>query len=967
MITRLFFVLFFILPAVVIGQIVLDNAPPSLHWFQINTEDFKIIFPKGYNTVAMRVANTMQHLYKPVSSSLKTEPKKLSVILQNRNAVSNGFVTLAPWRTEFFTMPPQEYKFLGTNDWLDLLAVHEFRHVVQNDKSIVGFNKLIYWLLGESALSGMGFASVPIWFDEGDAVGMETALTHSGRGRMPSFNMALRAAYLEQGPYNYHKQYLRSFKDFVPNHYVLGYHLSTYLRNSHQDEKNIWEPITLNAYKYSFLPFNFSNSIKKYTGKRVVKTYNAMARQLVDLWKKQIAGLSFRPFTRVNHRKNNVFTNYDYPHVLEDGSVVALKSGLSDIKKFILISADGSERNEFTPGVINDPGYVTVGGDLIVWTEYAFDPRWAKQAYSVVKTYNLKTKKYTSLTHHTRFSGAAVSPDGVRIAVVNNQEQGLYQIMIISANMGIVLKALTTPSSAFYSMPHWSDDGRYIAVLKHSRKGKAVVRINVETSEEEVLVDYSRENIGYPVLYKNYLFYNSAYNGIDNIYALDLETGSKSQVTLSKYGAFNPSFAPDGSEIYYNDFTKDGMDIVKIPFDPSAWTPVENVEIRRVDYFQSLVEQENNPDVLSQVPDKHYPVTPYSKGKQLLNINSWGPYFNTSVFNYNIGIFFRDVLSINNGFLGYEYNVDEMAGKWKFDYSYQGFYPIIDFTASTGSRKATEKIKDSTDVIRDVDFDWKESGFRTGVRVPLNLTNSKYATRLTVGEFVGYNYISDFTNDYTGDNRLFLRQQGNGKLVSNEFEIVFSNFLKKSKRDIRSRWGQYMVVNALSTPYGGDYDGGLFATTGLLFFPGIFKHHSTNFLVGYQTRKITLAPDNYTFSGKVPFLRGYGSSVWNKFITLRTNYEFTLWNADLAIGPVLNIQRIRTKLFYDIAHGEIDVTNRELNRKLEVDFDYQSFGGELWFDFNIMRLLPLLSGGVRAVYIQDVGLNFEIVIGNIQI
>ena len=137
--------------------------------------------------------------------------------------------------------------------------------------------------------------------------------------------------------------------------------------------------------------------------------------------------------------------------------------------------------------------------------------------------------------------------------------------------------------------------------------------------------------------------------------------------------------------------------------------------------------------------------------------------------------------------------------------------------------------------------------------------------------------------------------------------------------------------------------------------------------MGYQTRKITLAPDNYTFSGKVPFPRGYGSSVWKKFITLRTNYEFTLWNADLAIGPVLNIQRIRTKLFYDIAHGEIDVTNRELNRKLEVDFDYQSFGGELWFDFNIMRLLPLLSGGVRAVYIQDVGLNFEIVIGNIQI
>ncbi len=960
-------ILFFIFPAVVFGQIVLDNAPASLKWFQINTENFKIIFPKGFNTEAMRVANTMQHLYKPVSNSLKIEPKKISVILQNRNAISNGFVTLAPRRSEFYTMPPQEYKFLGTNDWLDLLAVHEYRHVVQFDKSIAGFNKLVYRLLGESALSGMGFASVPIWFDEGDAVGMETALTHSGRGRIPSFNMALRAAYLEQGPYNYHKQYLRSFKDFVPNHYVFGYHLSTYLRNTQQDEKNIWEPITLNAYKYSFLPFNFSNSIRKYTGKRVVKTYNAMAEQLVGLWQKQIAGLSFTPFTRVNQRNIHVFTNYDYPHVLKDGSVVTLKSGLSDIKKFILISPDGSERNVFTPGVINDPGYITTGGDLIVWTEYAFDPRWAKQVYSVVKTYNLITKKYTMLTHHTRFSGAAVSPEGMRIAVVDNQENGQYQIMIISANMGIALKALTKPSAVFYSMPHWSDDGLYIVVLKHSRVGKAVVRINVETGEEEVLIDYSKENIGYPVLYKNYLFYNSAYHGIDNIYALDLETGRKSQVTTSKYGAFNPSFTPDGSEIYYNDFTKDGMDIVKITFNPSAWTPVENVEIRRVNYFQSLVEQENNPDILEQVPEKQYPVSAYPKGKQLMNINSWGPYFSTSVFNYNIGIFFQDVLSLNNGFLGYEFNADEMTGKWKFDYSYQGFYPIIDFTASTGTRKATEKIKDTTDVIRDVNFDWKEKGFRTGVRIPLNLTNSKYQRNFTVGNFVGYNYISGFTNDYTGENRLLFKLQGNGKLVSNEFEIVFSNLLKKAKRDIRNRWGQYIVISALSTPYGGDYDGGLFATTGLLFFPGLFKHHSTNFLVGYQTQKVTLASDNYWFSSKVPFPRGYGSSVWENFTTLRTNYEFTLWNSDLAIGPVLNIQRIRTKLFYDIAHGETNVINREFNRRLEVDFDYQSFGGELWFDFNFMRLQPLLSGGVRAVYVQDTGLNFEIVIGNIQI
>jgi len=95
---------------------------------------------------------------------------------------------------------------------------------------------------------------------------------------------------------------------------------------------------------------------------------------------------------------------------------------------------------------------------------------------------------------------------------------------------------------------------------------------------------------------------------------------------------------------------------------------------------------------------------------------------------------------------------------------------------------------------------------------------------------------------------------------------------------------------------------------------------------------------------------------------MRTNYEFTIWNSDLAFGPVLNIQRIRTKIFYDIGFGETSIEGSS-----SIDFNYRSYGTELWFDFNFMRLVPLLSGGVRAVYVEEQGLQFQLVIGNIQI
>jgi hypothetical protein len=130
---------------------VLDQNPTGLKWYQINTPKFRVVYPKGFESEAQRMANTLQTIYGPVSRTLEKEPRPISIVLQNQTAVSNGFVTLTPRRSEFFTAPPQDYNLLGTNDWLNLLAVHEFRHVVQFDKALTGFTKGVYYIFGAMA------------------------------------------------------------------------------------------------------------------------------------------------------------------------------------------------------------------------------------------------------------------------------------------------------------------------------------------------------------------------------------------------------------------------------------------------------------------------------------------------------------------------------------------------------------------------------------------------------------------------------------------------------------------------------------------------------------------------------------------------------------------------------------------------------------------------------------------------
>ena len=178
----------------------LQNLPPKIKYSQINTAHFRVIYPEGFSAQGQRMANTLEHLYAPVSKTLGREPlKRTPIILQNKNSIANGFVTLGPRRSEFYTTTPQNANLLGNNDWLDLLAIHEFRHVVQYDRSRTGFTGLIYYLLGEFTQNAVASGSVPSWFWEGDAVDIETAMSRSGRGRLPEFSIAFRANLLELG------------------------------------------------------------------------------------------------------------------------------------------------------------------------------------------------------------------------------------------------------------------------------------------------------------------------------------------------------------------------------------------------------------------------------------------------------------------------------------------------------------------------------------------------------------------------------------------------------------------------------------------------------------------------------------------------------------------------------------------------------------------------------------------------
>src|SRR6478609_3309578 len=478
-------------------QTVLPNNPPSIKWYQVNTPNFKVIYQKGFEVQAQRMANTLEHIHDPEARTLGSKPKKISVVLQNQSSVSNAFVSILPRRAEFYTMPSQDYNFIGTNDWLDLLAAHEYRHVVQYQHANRGFNKAFYYLFGNTTLAGMAQVSVPQWFWEGDAVATETAFTQSGRGRIPNFGLVFKTNLLEGRTFNYHKQYVRSYKHNIPDHYVLGFHMVSYLRRKTNDPE-IWGKITARTWNVPFLPFAFSNAINRETGMHVPALYRDMAATLKKEWQAEIDQLHLTSFEKINARKSKAYTDYQYPQPLEDGSILVKKSGIGDIDQFVVLK-DGKQRKVFTPGFVNDAGMLSTANSKVVWSEYGYDPRWGVRTYSLIKGYDvISKKKWVIGGKHQRLSGIALSPDGYKIVAIRSANDYQATLLLIDFFTGKIIREFSNPENNFYSMPRWSDDGKKIVVLKTTMQGKTISLIDVESGKEEELFSPSQENFGHP-------------------------------------------------------------------------------------------------------------------------------------------------------------------------------------------------------------------------------------------------------------------------------------------------------------------------------------------------------------------------------------------------------------------------------------------------------------------------------------
>ncbi|MFH0893916.1 MAG: hypothetical protein V2A54_05725 [Bacteroidota bacterium] len=623
----------------------IGNDPASVKWKLISTEHFRIVFPEEFAKETQRLANQMEKMYIPVSKSLDHQPRKTTIIIHNRSIVANAYAIWAPHRLEYYTAAPQSSY---GQDWLEQLSIHELRHMVQMDNLNHGLTKFASYIFGEQVTALVLGFYIPNWFMEGDAVATETALSTTGRGRVPDFEMEVRAQTLDKIRFKYDKATLGSYKDFVPNEYNLGYLMVANTRRIY--DSKVFETAARLSGKapLSIIPFN--RGLYKTTGMRKAGLYNRTIKDLDSLWKIQDQKTKTTSFECLSP-KSKSYTHYQFPHYINDSTIVCVRSSFNDIDRLLVLKKKNDPSVLFTPrfynpvslsvsGIIKNKNSeepcLSVSNQKIVWAEIQYDKRWEQRSYSNIKILDLKSGKAKKLTNKSRLFAPAIRPDAQQIAAIEITEKNKYSIVILNATDGKEVKRFSLPKNEFIVTPDWSEDGKQIVAMYITKEGKGIFVLNTETMEYKVVLPPSVIEKSRPRLRNNFVVFTAAYSGIDNIYALNLNSQEMFQVTSSRYGANDVNISPDGNKIVYSNYTSNGFEIAECPFKPELWKSVHETPDQSIKLYASLLKDEMPMQAIESLQkDSVYTTKPYRKITHLFTFHSWAP-VSLNLTNYNI-------------------------------------------------------------------------------------------------------------------------------------------------------------------------------------------------------------------------------------------------------------------------------------------------------------------------------------------
>ena len=926
--------------------------PPSFKWRQMKAKEYRVVYPDTARNVASRMMYYLDAVKDDIDYGYRYPQMSIPFVVHPSNFRSNGLVMWMPRRIEFLSTPNIEGYSMP---WVKQLIAHEYRHAVQYNNLNRGVVKALSYILGQQS-STIGLLFMPLWMMEGDAVMTETEMSTFGRGLQPSFTMPYRAYGNVANVFKYYdKWFCGSYKDYIPNHYNLGYLMSRHGYN--RFGCIMGDDVAELTSRRPYMIVSASWVLKRLYGRTRSKFFYDTFHTLYHHWHSLADVEETTNYIPVAEPQS--YTTFSHPQVLDGGEVLFLKEDFDQTTAFVTVDPmEGSQRMIAKIGSLSSRPALSSTG-RVWWTEYRQSPLFAEQVYSQLCYMDLKTGR----PYHMRKQRNVLYPTPTRgygIAWVEYTADGRYGIVVNGA-MDVDRRTELAYGSEIHGMA-WDDvtdalyliitddDGMHIAKLV--RGGLERVTRSAYTTLSDLRAKGGK------------LYFGSIASGRDELHSYDLATGKEYRLSTSRYGSFQPVPMND-SVVVATTYDRRG-------YMPSLQSTSGAVEVRYAPHPPKIILPESKPWGVVNLDTVRYdanaeeevqrmtPPKRFSRVGHAFNIHSWAPASydpyaiveeSSIAFNLGATIMSQNILSTVEGFLTWGWNPNE-GSVYKGILRYNGLGVNLWVRGTYGGSQQIYKIAtydpDKNKLIYSPDIKrGKYYSLGAGATLPILMQRGYHTRQLALS--TSWNFSNGMVANVDGliiENYQVtnIRTVGYTEGVHQlSMGVTFQDYVRQSHRDFLPPWGIAMQGSYTLSPTTDDI-GHLLVLYGKLYTPGFAKHHSLSLAASYQTSlggfQSDLVLSQLTFKSTRLLPRGFTSYdiVNDNYVASSLNYQMPVWYPDGGCPGVIFFKRLRVNLGADYASFRalkgFDENGVVINTRRHIG----SVGVDLGVDFNLFAM-----------------------------
>lgn len=940
--------------------------PARLKWRESKAERASVIYPQTAERIGLTTLYLTEQIRPYINYGYTLPPLDIPFVIHPENMNSNGLVMWLPKRVEFLSTPAiNSYSM----PWLKQLVAHEYRHAAQYNNLNVGFIKFLNYLLGEQS-STIGLIFMPLWMMEGDATMCETQASSFGRALQPSFTLEYRAmGDITQKYRNSDKFFCGSYRDFIPDHYKLGYQMVAH--GNDLSGKIIANDMASYGARHPWMIISEGWRMKRLFGFTTRGLFNSTFSSLNSFWSslphvdnssQQIAAPSMTSYTK-----------YSDP-IWVNGGVVALKSSLDEPDQIVALDpSTGEERRVcYTGSVSTRPIYDEVNNRLW-WTEYRRSVMFEQKVKSSLCYFDLNSKLPRTANMHSRNILYPTPDDEGGLAWIEYQSNGIYSFHHRLCD-GTDLSFSLPFGEEIHSLA-WDNLTRAHYCIITSDKGMHIAKIdqkyNLTPLTRPAYITLSKLRAA-----NGKLYFGSIASGKDEVHCYDITAGKEYQISASTYGSFDP--APAYGRVLMTTYDAKGYHV--------AWQSADSTQCE-VGYShlpRNVVNPQHkkwdiiNFDSVSITPSQDAlsaysgRTRRYRKAATLFNMHSWAPLSydpfalsEDGAINMNLGatVMTQNLLSSMQGFFSYGYS-GKRGHIVKGALRYYGLGPTISLDATYGGHQNIYPIYTYNPDKHEIELPeapHRGKYYSLGLNLSFPLMFQRgYHTRYFIAS-TGW----EFSNGLIANTGKLKFDNGVSNVATigykkglhlTQFSLAYQDMVRTSHRDFAPPWGITASITYATNPTNDNFSD-LAAAYAKIYTPGFMPHNSLTLALAYQNSfggfESEDAVSALSFKSTRLLPRGFDSSqIENRnYMAMSLNYQLPLLYPDDGLQGIIYIKRVRINAGFDMAQFQYPRFHQEgkVSHKWHT---LHAYGGDLILDMNILNQPASATTALKLSFYQ---------------